>query len=772
LVRLATEETIPARGSEAERFLRKTIADALAAPGPTGPGPIPFPDMPTLKVADLLPVNYKFKTYTHNNTNNLIPDDEKRKLAPLYTEARWGAWVPSSEAEATYYIGYTSPEKYITVTSNLSSQPRKQRYILDYLPQFHGGVAGIYDSGTIKNETSGTVVTNALRGSNVFSDLYYFYFNKLKDNTWRYTLDEGNLVKYKSVGWDLLYSNTGVTGDIGVAFKPTINYLPYKSPRNEYLMVHLEPKKIVIPAAFVETHGFKQVPCSSQNDNGHPKLCGVYVIANSLFITYLSKFAPSKIGVLADATIVSYYVKYITYVIIKYFQYLIVNDPSEIDQKLFLYYSDARGTLLTLDKIKEASDTFVAAVPYIGEAGAVEQFSENFHWNIPIKKFEETNILLNLDWMQTNVMMVQNSFDTRRDYDVPIYCRNVLFSSENIKKLKNFYSFENYTLTFIIGNNGHWKCYTVNKIGNEKQYLFLNSIPGGPAQDISQKIIQLTSKSSFEDYIIEVLNCFTPATADATYASYEGYLNNMLSALLRERIFKTKIPNYDVFVKTLITRIIHEDLTFFNSETTYAANRLRSPADQQCQAFIMRIDEVITSGLPANDPIKQHYYSELAKYIGGPGKIYEEYCRTRLSGETKAALDLLVSAPVKPSIDPRLFAAPGTALIIGNYVKLKPVTSKEYPKTSCLLYGMNEPASRRVRFGKIEKIVGDEAEVRCYNKVAGKLQNGTKSNYKLVDLEKTTLETEGIPPGTKVGGYTRRQRVRGMPSRLKTRRTY
>jgi hypothetical protein len=46
------------------------------------------------------------------------------------------------------------------------------------------------------------------------------------------------------------------------------------------------------------------------------------------------------------------------------------------------------------------------------------------------------------------------------------------------------------------------------------------------------------------------------------------------------------------------------------------------------------------------------------------------------------------------------------------------------------------------------------------------------SRYKLVDLEKTTLETEGIPPGTKVGGYTRRQRVRGMPSRLKTRRTY
>ena len=116
---------------------------------------------------------------------------------------------------------------------------------------------------------------------------------------------------------------------------------------------------------------------------------------------------------------------------------------------------------------------------------------------------------------------------------------------------------------------------------------------------------------------------------------------------------------------------------------------------------------------------------------------------------------------------PSLFAPAGQALLVGSFVKLKPVTSKTYDENG-LLY-----ASRiRVKFGKIIEIINDEARVQCYNLISEKLVKSSIVRYKLVDLELTTLTDQGLPETTVVGGYTRRQRVRGMPKRLKTRRTY
>lgn len=124
-----------------------------------------------------------------------------------------------------------------------------------------------------------------------------------------------------------------------------------------------------------------------------------------------------------------------------------------------------------------------------------------------------------------------------------------------------------------------------------------------------------------------------------------------------------------------------------------------------------------------------------------------------------------------PIIDPSPFAAPGQALMVGSFVKLKPVTSKTYDENG-LLY----KSRGRLKFGKITELIGGtDARVQSYDlfpksKIPTK---GQPARYALVDLVKTTPQAEGVDPTIVFGGgYTRRHRVRGMPKRLKTRRTY
>jgi hypothetical protein len=141
-----------------------------------------------------------------------------------------------------------------------------------------------------------------------------------------------------------------------------------------------------------------------------------------------------------------------------------------------------------------------------------------------------------------------------------------------------------------------------------------------------------------------------------------------------------------------------------------------------------------------------------------------------------------VVPPVAPVVNPA--AAAGVGLVnpaeeeepvrLGPFVRLKAASLAKYPNTSGLKYGMNNPGSNRVRVGKIINSFNQGGiqmiKVRCYNKVAGVYSQITTATYAEEDLE-TAEKPDGFPDNL-LGGYTRRQRVRGMPSRLKTRRTY
>jgi hypothetical protein len=110
---------------------------------------------------------------------------------------------------------------------------------------------------------------------------------------------------------------------------------------------------------------------------------------------------------------------------------------------------------------------------------------------------------------------------------------------------------------------------------------------------------------------------------------------------------------------------------------------------------------------------------------------------------------------------------------VGTFVRLKAGALAKYSDRSCLKY--NPPGSTRIRIGKIIRIFDEggvsKASVRCFNKNAGdNYDNANTSTYTKDDLE-IAEKPEGFPDRL-LGGYTRRQRVRGMPKRLKTRRTY
>ena len=593
-----TEPVVPAEPSEPT--VPAEPAEPVVPAEPAEPSP---PIMPVISKDKLNKNDYTFKTYTYNNTDNKIPQSEKDKLRPLYSQpGGWGEWVPSDNGKATYYI--CEKDEYLGVTSNLNSETRKQQRILQFSNRFYGGTA--FNSDIIKHETSGTIILNKLRNSNIFSDLYYYYFNMLNDNTWRWTLDLGNLPKYKSIGWDLLYNIQGKTETIN-GINMVVNYLPCKTSQNTYLMVHLESKQITIDPISIasERFGFKRIRSTSQNGINN-KACGIFVIVNSLLITYLSKYQGNA-SILNENILISHFVKHIMFMIIKYLQYL-YNKKNNIDMEL-LQTGDIPPTVETILSYNNYDDS----INYLREFNGIYDFNSDFHWNIPMYD----SIYLNMDWLKTNVIIVENAFSA----DVPIHCNHILFVIENIKKIKNFYNFNNYTLTFIIGNSGHWKCYTVNKIGDDKQYLFLNSLNQEPEESISNKITELTSYEDYEDYVIKVLECFTFATNIDNYKPYENVVDTMLYALLIERSYKSKIPDYTTFVQKLLTRIIYIDIKDISDK----------PAKKARCNFLRKIENVLySSGLQPENPIMIHYYKELIKNKN----IYGDNCISLLNENT------------------------------------------------------------------------------------------------------------------------------------------
>ena len=258
----------------------------------------------------------------------------------------------------------------------------------------------------------------------------------------------------------------------------------------------------------------------------------------------------------------------------------------------------------------------------------------SFHWCIPMQTpppAPADTYFLNIDWLESNIIIVQDQFDNNPKFSNSIYCRDTIFNPKHLKIIRNFYKLNNFVISFIIGNKGHWKCYTVNKYkdttsGNiEKQFLFLDSINGDPEQHISDNIKKLLVKNTYEDFIIEILKCYSLATdnTDVNYIKYASYIDNMISLLLNYNVLKGKIPNYKDFVKKIITRIISVDIKYYNTSTATTCKN----------EIITKLDILMIQNKDMD--IKAHYYNEIVKNKA----IYSNHCiKTHLDTETKNAI--------------------------------------------------------------------------------------------------------------------------------------
>ena len=655
---------------DSEKILTELIRISKLAPAPATatatPQPHANPDMPVITKDMIIQNNYNFiKLENKFKDATDLTDPEKVNLKTLYSQpGGWGDWFPSNDGTATYYIAVDNNiNKYLGSISNLKSPTRKTNYILKALIDNNAFGKDIYTNAIIGEETAGVIIANELRTTLLFSDLFYYYLNEISGNTWLWTTDIKNIAKYNAIGYDLIYDNDGEKKLIGTNLI-TINYKPLFKD-GKYYMVHLESGSITGTPNNTE---FVKIPCVNQNhDITYIHGCGFFVLVNSLLITFLAKQKNHKINdleLLNDSELIKYFVNYMSYVFIKYAQYMVSKGISDEDINTYiLIFGEQFATitnpeninehtlnyqaydLKTLDNITNFDKAFENKF-YIKETGAIVEFKNDFHWNIPSPPAPSVEkILLNIDWLKTNVIVVQNSFDNN---NVSVFCSSIMFNSKILKNLKNFYKLDNYILTFIIGNKGHWKCYTVNKYKDphnsiKKQHLYLDSINGIINNKIAKKIIELTSESSYEDLIINILKCYNVATSEATYTEYTGYLDNMFTLLLTERSIKNKINNYNDFVKTLITRIINEDIKFFNTNNNKALISCQ-------QEIIVKIDKIIDES-NVTDDIKQHYYMELSKHLkDGNNKVdenYETHCKTKFSSNTNRGLSALKKAPTQ-----------------------------------------------------------------------------------------------------------------------------
>jgi hypothetical protein len=605
----------------------------------------------TLALANLVPTNIAFREKT--------PADNANILA-LYRPLMWGA-IPTNPGRI-FVLEDSATRDLIGTVANISD--REPMYIIPALATAFANTA--YQNYGI--ETGYVTIADAYRGGIFLSELFYNYLNIIDANTWLWTDNENTMKRYKSYGFDVLYRRDPPAQDPTNPLIKTYNPIQYNG---NYQMIYMKPESFTTGFTPNGTN-FVRIPCANQNLGGinYRGSCGIFVTVNALVITYLSKFNPTKLSLLNDQPFIFGQVQYMKYIILKYLQYVLHNSVQRLHPNdgtplagtpflvggapIFDPYAGLIGTLNMTgftpsvsnpgefmqidDNTIRTLDNFNPANHYIQEAlGILEDINDWFHWNIPLNPvpvvgIPANQIYLNMDWLNEYVIFVQDGFDGSN----PINCRSVLFKSKNNKIIKNFYRMSNYIVTFIIGNNGHWKCYTVNKVNNVNQYLFLSSISEGSGIDISNKIRTLLGKASYEQYVIDILKCYTAATANATYNTYIQYLDTMIHLLLTDSVLKKKIPNYNEFVKKIITRIISIDMKYLNTDAFYI------DPTHGCERNILTLDEIIQSSDPAPD-ILTHYYTEIQRNR----TQYNKKCFNRLYHNTQIGVAGIPPVPVR-----------------------------------------------------------------------------------------------------------------------------
>ena len=132
--------------------------------------------------------------------------------------------------------------------------------------------------------------------------------------------------------------------------------------------------------------------------------------------------------------------------------------------------------------------------------------------------------------------------------------------------MKNLYNLNSFIITFIIGNQGHWKCYTVNKVDKELFYYYMDSVPGNNIQnEIFEKIKMSTSYDNYDIFIKKILKCYKNLDVVG------NYFNKIIDLLYEESDINKNITIdfLDEFLKTFINRLKLEKLSQRSKDREY-----------------------------------------------------------------------------------------------------------------------------------------------------------------------------------------------------------
>lgn len=226
--------------------------------------------------------------------------------------------------------------------------------------------------------------------------------------------------------------------------------------------------------------------------------CGLYVFINALLITYIGIHAPDQINILRNLEIYRHLEKELTKLYYDYYHSL----PTESAKDEFaIYFIDSTGNIPNFNKSRSE---FVADLREMYTVPILDNYEKQI-------TIEFAGITLDLAELAHHIIVVENSFSK------DCLCNNIFINSRNISKMREFYSAKNAIISFIIGNAGHWKLYTINKIGMkhevdlpsvEYQTIYLDSMGGGPTtqfvQGINSRILQFTK---FDEFFAGILEC-------------------------------------------------------------------------------------------------------------------------------------------------------------------------------------------------------------------------------------------------------------------------
>jgi hypothetical protein len=216
---------------------------------------------------------------------------------------------------------------------------------------------------------------------------------------------------------------------------------------------------------------------------------------NALLITYICRKAPAAQSILLDSEI---YAKLERAVLDLYYDYYTSLDSKESKDRYAAYFLGPSGTIPDFSQPKDA------VVAQIKEISIVPNL-ENYGQTITIQPSRGSNIPIYLDLKDLfrHIIVVESAFDK------DCLCNNIFTNNVNLSKMKEFYDSADATISFIIGNNGHWKLYTINKAtSSQYQTFYLDSFgTGASASMISGLNTKILKYESFDDFKGGILDC-------------------------------------------------------------------------------------------------------------------------------------------------------------------------------------------------------------------------------------------------------------------------